>query len=451
MHESTPLATPQMQDPLSGLVSRIGLERALSAYQGDASPQALTLMVVELSRFGSVNESMGAALGNKIIKTISKRLITIFPTAALIARTHGNHFCLLFEGEIDVDAQVELLNDFTQRPLALSGQIIVLTVCIGIATLGALVDTPTELLHAAEVALHRAKREGLKHSAYQSHFVSEAKAAHQLENDLRISLVTNHAELHKAIANDEFKVVYQPIVDVVHHKVHAFEALMRWHHPQRGIVSPNVFIPMAESIQLMDILGSWVMRRACMDAMSFPPNADGSLPALSVNVSGTQFHNPDILLTAITQALKDAGLPASRLKIEITESTAFGMKKIDIVNKIRDMGCSIALDDFGTGFSSLTQLIATPLDYIKLDTSFIQAIGRDNQQAEQRSDKLTRAVLSIAQALKMQTIVEGVETAAQCDKLMQYGGHLIQGYYFSQPLPLEQACQFVTAFNRAIR
>jgi diguanylate cyclase (GGDEF)-like protein len=435
------------QDPLSGLVSRIGLESYLESYGKLNSEKKLTLMVVELSRFGSVNESMGAELGNKIIKTISRRLIKIFSNATLIARTHGNHFCLLFEDKINIDDKVELLNDFTQRPLALGGEVIVLTVCTGIAELGALIDSPAYLLNAAEVALHRAKRDGLKHCFYQTHFVSDAKAVHQLENDLRISLVTNHAELHQAIINDEFKIVYQPIVDARTHQVHALEALMRWHHPKRGIISPALFIPMAEQIQLMDVLGSWIIRRGCMDTMSFPANKDGSRPGVSINVSGTQFLNPEILIQSVQQALNESGLEPHRLKLEITESTAFGMKKIDIVNKLRNMGCMIALDDFGTGFSSLTQLIATPIDYLKLDTSFIRAIGSENSLEDLRSDQLTRAVLSIAKEFNFSPIVEGVETAIQCERLIEYGASLIQGYYFSKPLPLEEACKFIVEFN----
>lgn len=435
------------QDPLSGLVSRIGLETYLESYDKQNSQKKLTLMVVELSRFGSVNESMGADLGNKIIKTISRRLTKIFSNAILIARTHGNHFCLIFEDEVNIDEEVELLNDFTQRPLALGGEVIVLTVCTGVSELGPLIDSPTLMLNAAEVALHRAKRDGLKHCCYQSHFISEAKAVHQLENDLRISLVTNHAELHQAIINDEFKIVYQPIVDVCCGQVHALEALMRWHHPKRGVISPALFIPMAEQIQLMDVLGGWIIRRACLDAMSFPTNKDGSRPGVSINVSGTQFFNPEILINSVQMALNESGIEPQRLKLEITESTAFGMKQMDIVTKLRTMGCMIALDDFGTGFSSLTQLIATPIDYLKLDTSFIRAIGSENSLEDLRSDKLTRAVLSIAKEFKFNPVIEGVETIIQYERLIEYGASLMQGYYFAKPLPLTEACKFIDEFN----
>jgi diguanylate cyclase (GGDEF)-like protein len=434
-------------DPLTGLLSRMGIEAYLKCTEQDQDLQRVTLAVVELSRFGSVNESMGADLGNKIISTVSKRLKKIFPHALQIARTHGNHFCLIFRDDVDNNQQIELLNDFTQRPIALSGEIIVLSVCIGIAQKGTSVRSAVELLHAAEVALHQAKRDRVKFHFYQSSFVNEAKAVHQLENDLRISLVTNHIELHKAINNNEFQIVYQPIIDISNQQVHALEALMRWHHPKRGFISPALFIPMAEQIQLMDILGGWVIRRACMDAMTFPVNKDGSRPGVSINVSATQFQNADILLETVEQALKESGITPSAVKLEITESTAFGMKKIDIVNKLRNMGCMIALDDFGTGFSSLTQLISIPLDYIKLDTSFISAIGSDNQFEDKRSDRLTRAVLSIAKEFELYPIIEGVETEIQYERLKQYGATLMQGYLFSRPLKLDDACNFINQYN----
>jgi diguanylate cyclase (GGDEF)-like protein len=435
------------QDPLTGLLSRRGLEAYLNWTDLDEDLHRLSLMVVELSRFGSLNESMGGDLGNKIIGTVSKRLIKIFPYALQIARTHGNHFCLIFKEDVDINQQIELLNDFTQRPIALGGEIIVVSIHIGIAQMGASVELADDMLHAAEVALHKAKRDQVKFHFYQSSFVNEAKAAHQLENDLRTSLVTNRFELIKAISNNEFQIVYQPIVDISNQQVHSLEALMRWTHPKRGVISPALFILMAEQIQLMDILGGWVIRRACMDAMTFPLNRDGSRPGVSINVSATQFQNADILLEVVEHALQESGITPTDVKLEITESTAFGMQKIDIVNKLRNMGCMIALDDFGTGFSSLTQLIAIPLDYIKLDTSFISAIGGDNQFEDKRSDRLTRAVLSIAKELELYPIIEGVETEMQCERLKQYGATLMQGYLFSRPLKLDDACNFIDQYN----
>lgn len=447
---SPPVSSPPTEtDALTGLVSRVGLEGNLR--QREASPdrdKALSLMSVEISRFGNVNDSMGAELGNKIIAMVAKRIQKLFGHAAIIARTHGDHFCLVFEGDIDINEQIELMQDFTQRPIALRGEVIVLSVRIGVAVLGPVVNAPTLMLHAAEVALHRAKREKLRRCFFRADMESEAKSAHQLENDLRVSLVTKHVELHKAITNSEFVILYQPIVDVESHKVHAVEALIRWHHPKRGLISPANFIPMAEQIQVLDVLGNWVMRRACMDAMTLPANSDGTLPGISVNVSPTQFIEPNILLETVKQALRESGIEPARLKLEITESASFSPEKYSVLDTLRAMGCQIALDDFGTGYSSLTQLNALPLDYVKLDRSFIRQIGGGDIAEEHRSERMTRAVLSLARALELTPIVEGIETEVQRDRLRHHGASLMQGFLFARPLPLEEVGPFIARFNQ---
>ena len=402
---------------------------------------------MELSRFGNVNDSMGADIGNKIISAIAKRLQKIFPNVAVIARTHGDHFCLVIEGEVDINLQIELLNDFIQRPLALRGEIIVLSIRVGVAVLGPLVESPSLLLHAAEIALHRAKRDQIKRCFYHRELESEAKASHRLENDLRISLVTNHVDLHKAINNDEFRILYQPIVDISAKRVYAMEALIRWHHPKRGVISPAQFIPLAEQIQVMDILGSWILRRACLDAKTFSLNSDGSQPGVSINVSPTQFLEPGILLDSVNKALEESGIEPSLVKLEITESTSLGADKITIINGLRSLGCKIALDDFGTSYSSLTQLNALPLDYIKLDQSFIKAIGGSDITNSKRSDRMTRAVLSIANAFDLKPIVEGVETEFQRELLEQNSANLMQGYLFAKPMTLEDANEFIQRYN----
>lgn len=441
------LMTTGLTDPLTGLASRTGLESYLRDLEASGVSGPLSLMNMELSRFGNVNDSLGAELGNKIISSMAKRLEKIFPKVELIARTHGDHFCLVMKDNVDINEQIELLNDFTQRPLALRGEIIVLSVRVGVASLGPLVESPTLLLHAAEIALHRAKRDHIKRCFYHRNLENEAKASHRLENDLRISLVTNHTELHKAINNNEFRILYQPIVNTATKQVHAMEALIRWHHPKRGVISPAEFIPMAEQIQVMDVLGSWILRRACLDGVSFLKNRDGTQPGVSINVSATQFLEPGILFDSIKKALDESGIEPSLVKLEITESSSLGVDKIAIIDSLRALGCMIALDDFGTGYSSLTQLNALPLDYIKLDQSFITAIGSNNKEDSSRSDRMTRAVLSIAGAFNLMPIVEGVETAFQKDLLEKNGASLMQGYLFAKPLPLDEANQFIERFN----
>lgn len=297
------------------------------------------------------------------------------------------------------------------------------------------------------MALHRAKNDHVRSCLYHPNFEIEAKTTHRMENDLRVSLVANHVELHKAISNQEFILHYQAVIDTSTQQVYAMEALIRWNHPKRGMISPVDFIPIAEQIQVMDVLGNWIMRRACMDAMSFPLNADGSRPGISINVSATQFNEPEILLATTKQALLESGIDSTKVKLEITESTAFALDRLSVIDSLRALGCKVAMDDFGTGYSSLTQLNVMPLDYIKLDRTFIMAIGGDDPRDAYRSDRLTRGALLIADAFELKTIVEGVETQFQNDLLREYGAHLMQGYLYSKPLPLEEACEFIAQFN----
>jgi diguanylate cyclase (GGDEF)-like protein len=436
-------------DQLTGLSNRLGIECYLKQLPIEDIETGVYVLSIELSRFGKLNDSVGGDLGDKVISTVAKRLQKIFANASLIARTHGNHFGIVFGRNFNINEQIELLSDFAQRPIALRGEVIVMSVRIGVAELGPQVESPSGLLHAAEVALHHAKREKLKCSFFSDDLEREARKAHRLENDLRVSLVSNHAELHKAISNKEFRLSYQPIVDLATNSVHAMEALIRWYHPVRGPISPSEFIPIAEQIQVMDVLGSWILRRACADALKFPNNVNGSKPGVSVNISATQFVEHRILVEAVKQALKETGMDPALLKLEITESAAFTSDKVNVIETIRGLGCKIALDDFGTGYSSLTQLNELPLDYIKLDKSFVSALGGEDFSKDQSSDRITRAVLAIAQALKLTPIVEGVETDVQCERVRGYGANLVQGYLFSKPLELEDACNFVIRFNQS--
>lgn len=246
-------------DTLTGLLNRVGVEACLASQERISPPPVLGALAVELSRFGYINDSVGSVLADRIIALVSRRLRKVFSHAALIGRTHGDHFCLVFARGENLDEQVGLLQDFVQRPLAVHGEIIVLSVRIGVAETGAEVASPSRLLHAAEVALHRAKRAGSKHCRYAAELEEEARETHKLENDLRVSLVTRSAELHQAISNDEFTLLYQPIIDLHSGGVHACEALIRWHHPLRGLIAPDEFIPMAEKIQVMDVLGNWIV------------------------------------------------------------------------------------------------------------------------------------------------------------------------------------------------
>ena len=433
-------------DALTGLMDRLSFFTAIRDIT--PSPEQV-VMAVSLSRFANVSDSMGAELGDKIIRLLAKRVSKSFPNASAIGRTNGNHFVLFFDQLANDRQAVAQLQDFAQRPLLVDGKVVVLSVNVGMARgidLGP--DSGQDLLHAAEIALHRAKKDRVRVCYYKDEYEVEAKREHQLENDLRLSLAQNAAELHAAMANKEFELVYQPIVSARGYKVHACEALLRWNHPRHGWVSPSLFIPLAEQISIMDVLGTWVIRKACRDAVEWPCNSDGSFPGVSINVSQTQFIEPGILINAVATAIEESGIDPARLSLELTESAAFSESLLDSLLSLRRMGCKIGLDDFGTGHSSLTQLHILPLDYLKIDRSFIKDLCSADPVADERCQKMTQVILKLCDVLSLVPIVEGIETESQLDRVSQLGAPLIQGFYYSKPLAQSAVAGYVEKLKR---
>jgi len=428
-------------DVLTGLMTRVDFRELLK--HAERRPEQV-VMAIEISRFGKLNSGMGTDLGDKVISTVARRLVKVFLNVTAIGRTNGDHFVLYFENRTNVEEEVARLRDFVQRPIILSGEVVVLGVRVGVAR-GTDIDigNSSNLLHAAESALHRCKNSNLKVTYFNQTFESKAKSEHRLENDLRVALTTNASELHKAISNSEFELVYQPIVNVWHSTVHSFEALLRWNHPLHGELSPEFFIPIAEDISIMDILGSWVIRKACFDAVKWPRNSSGSLPSVSINVSSTQFVEPAILINTVRKAIEESAIEPSRIHLEITESSAFSDRMKETLVALRSLGCMIALDDFGTGYSSLTQLHMLPLDYVKIDRSFIKDLCSNNPTEHKRCEKLTLGILTLCDILSLVTVIEGVETDAQMNRLRQLGANLIQGNFYSKPMKIEAVADFI--------
>ncbi len=430
------------REELTGSLTRKSFEQVLVDLDTDVPEYRASLIVVQIGRFGRVNDSVGRSVGDKILSTVSKRLVKLFPEVVAIGRLHGDHFGLLFSEQSDVKKEIDTLLDFAQRPIAVKGEIIVLSVRIGVAQSDVLSAPLVDLIHAAEVALHSAKAAKGSVAYFTNEMIDQARSVHQLENDLRVSLVKNAAELHRAITNSEFELYYQPIVSATDNSVHAFEALLRWNHPSRGIVSPAVFVPMAEQISVMSILGGWVIKKSCLDAVEWEAASDGTLPGVSINVSPTQFYEPDILFNAIEQGIAESGIDPRRVKIEITESADFAPVIRSILDKIQNLGCTIALDDFGTGYSSIAQLADLPIDYVKVDRSLVKDLESDDSAASHRAEKIARSVLSLASSLEVTPIVEGIETQAGLDKIQQLGATLIQGYVYARPMQNSEIARY---------
>lgn len=280
--------------------------------------------------------------------------------------------------------------------------------------------------------------------------LSNARRAQTLENDLRVALMLNAIDIYDAVNNAEFSLQYQPIVDVTSGCVHGLEALVRWRHPQLGQIPPAVFVPIAERIDLMPLLGNWIIRTAMMDATAWPANPDGSLPRLSINLSGTKFADGNGLLACIRAAIAQAGIDPARITFEMTESTHLSDEVTPYLDALRDIGCKLAIDDFGTGYSSLAMLVDLPLDCLKIDRSLVRDIGSPQLRTARRARRLIRSVIGIAEDMGLQPVVEGVETAAQLATISALGVELVQGMMFSPPLAAADVAAFITA-SRVIR
>lgn len=434
------------RDALTGVLIRQAMVERVQSLAEEHGIGSIYVLIVEISRFGTVNDSIGSDLGDRILSMVTKRVLKTFPDVLAVGRVHGDHIALCFSREQSREEVIAKLFDFTQRPFAVSGEIVVLSIRVGIADEASQANDAKSLMHAAEVALHQAKIQRAKALVFDPAMRERARKLFEVENDLRTSLVVNATALHSALANQEFVLHYQPIIDTRSTRILAFEALLRWNHPTKGLIPPGVFIPTAEEIRIMDVLGSWVLRRACKDAASWPARADGSRPAVSVNVSATQFLEPRMLIDSVQRALEESGLAARQLHIEITESSAPPPGLSSALHELSRLGCLISMDDFGTGYSSLTQIHAMPLNILKVDRSFILGLSSDNPEIAEQFLTLVRSVVAVADVFKLMVIAEGVETQRQLGILESIDIHRIQGYLFSRPMPGDQVATFIQEF-----
>ncbi|MBT9312922.1 putative bifunctional diguanylate cyclase/phosphodiesterase [Leptothoe kymatousa] len=437
----------EMVDSLTGLLNRIATLSEIDELLIEEGSEPVTLVLLDIGRFRKVNDSVGIQIGDRIIRIVSKRIKNAAPEAHVLGRTSGDNFALAFKGlsQDQLDDITDKLLDFIKRPIAVGGNVIIVSLAIGIAT-----SQPADgkdaasLFHAADIALHHAQRNKLEVTHFEPHMLELAQAAHSLENDLRVSLATHTPELHQAINNEQFSIHYQPIISSSNYAIAGFEALIRWNHPQRGWVSPGQFIPIAEEIGVIDMLGTWVMRKACKDIMQWhgPQLAEDFF--ISVNVSAKQFKKPALLADTINNALEESRLAPHRLHLEMTETSTFN----EIPEKffaVKETGCKLSLDDFGTGYSSLTYLHSLPFDSVKLDKSFISDLYVRDEARWSLSEKMIRAIFSLSSAIGLELIVEGIETQPQLHFLHKLGCNpMYQGYLFSRPIPTDQIPDFLS-------
>jgi len=313
-----------------------------------------------------------------------------------------------------------------------------LSVSIGVAQAPDCEQSADGLLQAANIALHRAEAEGKNRWCLFEPWMQESASTRQaLEMDLRAALAINRVELRAAMSVEQFEVHYQPQVDATSLRLVGFEALVRWRHPKRGMVGPDQFIPLAEEIGLIGLLGDWVLRTACKTAATWPAPPNGRPYQVAVNVSPVQLRERRALVASIADALASSGLAPERLEIEITESALIGDAR-ETLQGIKALGVGLSLDDFGTGYSSLSQLAHYPFDRLKIDRSFVRDLPTGDEELGSDAAHarwMMQAIASLGAGLGMSTVAEGVESEAQAEMVQQAGVTVVQGYLIARPTP----------------
>jgi diguanylate cyclase (GGDEF)-like protein len=383
------------------------------------------LLLIDLDRFKNINDTAGHPVGDQLLKQVAQRLQQTVGPEKTVARLGGDEFAVLidtFEHEDEVANVAKNIQQCFVQPFTLSGEsdITYLTASIGISLYPRDADDPVILFKNADAAMYRAKAEGKnKYQFFTKQFTALAQTRFSLENQLR-----------QAIDREEFELYYQPQIDLINRNICGAEALIRWNHPDRGLLGPNEFISLAEETGLIVPIGEWVLRTACDQAKKWY-NENRLHGCISVNLSAVQIMTDDVY-TMIDRALLDSGLEPERLELEMTESALIG--KLESVTRSIDayksLGISLAIDDFGTGYSSLAYLKRFQIDRLKIDKSFISDIpGSQNDMT------IIRAIVAMGQALGLSVIAEGVETSSQADFLMSIGCNKAQGYLISKPVP----------------
>ncbi|HZP70063.1 MAG TPA: EAL domain-containing protein [Pseudolabrys sp.] len=413
-------------DHLTGLANRVVFVGALDHAIRRARRQgkSFAVLYLDLDHFKDINDTLGHPIGDRLLQKAADSLRTCVRATDTVARFGGDEFAIVqtdIEDPTDAASLAEKVLNALSTPFIIDGNEIRSGTSIGIAVYGPDSAEAEKLLSQADVALYRAKSEG--RGTYR--FFTQA-----MDNEVR-TRVTIGADLRKAIANGELFLVYQPQVDAASGRIVGLEALIRWNHPTRGVISPGEFIKIAERNGLIVMLGNWVIREACRQTKIWIDA--GMAPAsVAVNLSALQFKTPRELENDIAASLIETGLPANILELELTESVLMeaSHEHNDVLLRLRSAGFRLAIDDFGTGFSSLDYLRRFPVDRIKIAQNFIRELSGSSGNAA-----IVRAALGLARELGIETVVEGVETPEQLELLKSWGARTVQGFYFSKPLP----------------
>lgn len=417
------------EDVVTGLANRRAFHEELDRRGADLP---FVLLYLDLDRFKIVNDTLGHPVGDALLKAVGKRIQASIRSDDIAARLGGDEFAVLLatEGTHEAGRVVaERLVHKLSQPYEVEGQQILIGVSVGVAIGPRDGKNADELLKASDMALYSAKAAGRgTYRFYEPSMDEEVRIKRKLEIDLREALISHQFELH-----------YQPFFDIQTKGLVGFEALIRWRHPERGLVPPGDFIPIAEETGLIGPIGAWALKQACRDAMTWPADIN-----VAVNVSSVQFKTGDVVRD-VQAALAAAGLPAHRLELEITESTLMeqGDSTVRLLGELRDLGLSISMDDFGTGYSSLSYLRRFPLSKLKIDRSFVMDLGNST-----KVEVIIRSIIDIARTMGMTTTAEGIETSDQLDTLCKLGCDIGQGFYFSKPRPLREVAEHLQVWRK---
>jgi diguanylate cyclase (GGDEF)-like protein len=410
-------------DALTDLPNRLLLrERLAEALSHVERGQRLAVLCLDLDQFKNVNDTLGHPTGDELLRVVAGRLRGCVRESDTISRVGGDEFSIIQTDIVDAtDAErlARRISEAVSAPYDIHGHMVMVNTSIGIALAPADGADANELLKNADMALYGAKGDGRGvYRFFEPKMDARMKSRRTLELALR-----------KALELGQFELYYQPVVNLDQEGVNSCEALIRWHHPERGMVSPVEFIPVAEEIGLIVALGEWVIRRACEDAARWPDDV-----CVAVNLSPTQLSSKNLMPTVLN-ALASSRLPAHRLELEITEAVLMQNTEVTIrsLHALRSLGIRISMDDFGTGYSSLSYLRSFPFDKIKIDRCFINGLDDSSESAA-----IVQAVAGLADSLKMTTTAEGVETREQLDRVRQLGCTHVQGYFYSPPVRVEE-------------
>ncbi len=422
-----PGAHPSLHDPLTGLLHRPAfmqrMEQLVATCRHDQSSH-FAVLCLDLDRFSTINDTLGHLAGDEILIEIGRRLQTCTAQSATVGRMGGDTFIVLVAQVTSGAAlalTVQQVQSIFSRPFCLEGQAIFMSASIG----AVLADHPRQsadsLLREADTAMHQAKSRGVAQSMiFDRSTHADIRARLKLEIDLR-----------GALERSELALVYQPIMDLPTGEIRGMEALLRWEHPQRGVIYPNDFIGLAEESGMIVPIGLWTLEMACRQFQSWhSTNQLPSLRSISVNLSGKQLANRDLVLN-VQQIIERTGIAPHHLELELTESVVMGQPDhaITTLRQLKTLGVQLAIDDFGTGYSSLSYLHQFPIDTLKVDRSFVSAMHANAKHVE-----IVRTIIALSQNLAMTVIAEGIETTEQAAALREMGCGYGQGYHFARPL-----------------